>query len=336
MTDKNFQPEGQENEQPEIVVNEYGETRDPAVVVEEETRTVLLTPEETIVFEKQPQIDIAPANRPRKVYAGMWGQTEIATVGVAMLAVLTVILLYVFLVIPSNKELEQNRAERARLEQELMSARTKYGDIANTETHVAKLVSSVGDFEMRYLPAAATGRTALYQKLNALIAAYGLVNTTGPDYMPLETAGTGNGNQSEQERGRAKYRSLFPGVYVTTTVEGPYQNIRRFMREIETGGDFVAISSVEVEPSDSQEKPRQESGPAGPYDRPAAADNMFGGVNPTVPGAMPAPAAQQQSRAPRGKTHGENVSLRIEMAAYFRRPDFVPPAPADATEGQQQ
>jgi hypothetical protein len=25
-----------------------------------------------------------------------------------------------------------------------------------------------------------------------------------------------------------------------------------------------------------------------------------------------------------GKTHGETVSLRLEMAAYFRRPNFVP------------
>jgi hypothetical protein len=42
----------------------------------------LLTDNETIVIEKQPTIDIAPKNRPRKVYGGMWGQTEIATVGV--------------------------------------------------------------------------------------------------------------------------------------------------------------------------------------------------------------------------------------------------------------
>jgi hypothetical protein len=35
---------------------------------------------ETIVIEKTPTIDIAPKKRPRKVYGGMWGQTEIATV----------------------------------------------------------------------------------------------------------------------------------------------------------------------------------------------------------------------------------------------------------------
>ena len=35
---------------PEISVNQYGRTKDPAVVVEEADRTVLLTPDETGLF----------------------------------------------------------------------------------------------------------------------------------------------------------------------------------------------------------------------------------------------------------------------------------------------
>jgi hypothetical protein len=75
--------------EPEIIVNDYGLTKDSTVVVEEKDRTVLLTEQETIVIEKAPRIDVVPKNRPRRVYAGMWGQVEIATVGVALLAVLT-------------------------------------------------------------------------------------------------------------------------------------------------------------------------------------------------------------------------------------------------------
>jgi hypothetical protein len=34
---------------------------------------------------------------------------------------------------------------------------------------------------------------------------------------------------------------------------------------------------------------------------------------------------QQQGRPrPKGRVHGETVSLHIEMAAYFRRPSFTP------------
>jgi Type II secretion system (T2SS), protein M subtype b len=323
--------DGQEIEQPEMLVNEYGETKDSAVVVEESTRTVLLTNDETIVFEKEPRIDISPKNRPRKVYAGMWGRSEITTVGMAMLAVLTVILLYVFLVVPSNKELEKNRSERDRLEKELASARAKYGDITSTETQVAKLVSSVEDFETNNLRVADVGRNALYQRINGLIAAYGLVNTTGPDFVPLETADQAAGQQTEAERGRSKHRSLFPGVYVTMTVEGSYQNLRRFIREIETGNEFVAISAVELQPSDSgQNQNAAPAGPPGPYDRPPQANptlNGFGAVN------DPSAAAAQQPKAAGGKTHGEVVTLRIEMAAYFRRANFAPQqAPAADSE----
>ncbi len=298
-----------EENEPEISVNEYGETRDSAVVIDEPDRTVLLTTDETIIFEKVPSIDVVPVNRPRKVYGGMWGQAELITAGLAMMAVLTVVLLYVFMVLPANRELERNRAERDRLERELLSTRNKYGEITDTETHVAKLMSSVDDFESRYLPVATSGRTSLYQRINGLIAGHGLVNTTGPDYTPLETIDQNDGVQTDQERGRAKYRSLFPGVYVSMTVEGSYQNIRRFIREIETGNDFVVVSAVELEPSDSEsaEKPANQNQPApGPVD------------------GMPFGGAPTQSARQKGKTHGEVVSLRLEMAAYFRRPNATP------------
>lgn len=307
-----------EHDEPEILVNEYGETRDPAVVIEEADRTVLLTDDETVVIEKEPRIDLVPANRPRKVYGGMWGQAETITIGLAMLAVLTVVLLFVFLVMPANRELEQNTAERNRLERELISATEKYGSITNTEAHVVELMSSVDAFESDNLPVAANGRTSLYQRLNGLIAGYGLIPTTGPDYAPLETIEQDGGVETEEERGRAKYRSLFPGVYVTMTVEGPYQNLRRFIRDIETGRDFVVVSAVELEPSDAQQQ--------GDRNQPG---QSVGDVTagPNSPGT-----GQPQSARQRGKTHGEVVSLRLEMAAYFRRPNAVPAQMPQPTE----
>ncbi len=316
-----------ENNEPEILVNDYGTTKDSAVVIEEADRTVLLTDSETIVIEKEPYFDIAPKNRPRKVYGGMWDPIAIATAGIALMAVLTAVLLYIFVVVPSNRELEQNRAERDRLEKELIAVRGKYGDITSTETQVAKLIASVDDFESRYLPLSATGRTALYQRINGLIAGYGLVNTTGPDYAPLEIVDQNQGSQSDDERGRSKFQSLFPGIYVTTTVEGPYQNLRRFIREIETGNEFVVISAVELEPSDSEEKSGQGTATVrtdgGGSNFPA--DPRFGGypAGNTSSGIQQSAQAPQQAR-PRGKTHGATVRLRLEMAAYFRRPNVAP------------
>lgn len=312
------------NETPEIVVNEYGATKDSTVVIEEETRTVLLTDNETIVIEKEPRIDLVPKNRPRKIYAGMWGQTEIATVGLAVLALMATILLFVFVVLPAKKELEANKKKRDAVDAERLSAQSKYGDITSTETQVAKLLTSVNDFETRFLRNPLLDKTSLYQRLNGLISAYSLTNTSGPDYAPLEIADTRNGNQeSESERGRAKFQSLFPGVYVTTTVEGSYQNLRRFVREIETSEQFVTISAIEFQPAETEQ---QKVDPTKP---PPQINQVQ--INPMNPNGFSQPPMMTtnvpetaQARTLRGKTRGEIVSLRLEMAAYFRRPTFQP------------
>ncbi len=287
------------------------------------------------VIEKPSHTEVMPANRPRKVYGGMWGRAELAVFGVSLLSILGLLLFYLFVVAPSGKELAETKATRDSLEQQLISAQSKYGSITNTETQVAKLVSSVNDFESAYLPVAITGQTALYQRLNGLIAGYGLVNTNGPNYTPLvfnEQQNAGNGENSEEKQGREKFRSIFPGVYVTMTVEGSYQNLRRFIREIETAGEFVIISSVELEPTETKKK--EEVQGQQPTEPQQAMNQGFPG-NPTRgnfgnPTAQMQPQQQQPERQ-QGKTHGETVSLRLEMAAYFRRANAAPPV----TEGEQ-
>jgi Tfp pilus assembly protein PilO len=243
---------------------------------------------------------------------------------------------------PAQKELEKNKAERDRLESEFRTANTKYGDITSTEAQVAKLLTSVDDFETRFLPVGTIGKSALYQRINGLIGAYGLVNTTGPDYAPLQIADNRRGQETESERGRAKFQSLFPGVYVTMTVEGSYQNLRRFIREMETGNQFVVISAVELEPAETENKENN-----GDQSQPGVAKQQINNVRitPNTPNTIDGftqnqragqprvqypgqPSAPYQTtttttaapKAVRGKTHGETVSLRLEMAAYFRRP----------------
>ena len=330
-----------EEKESEILVNEYGETRDPAVVVDEPNRTVLLTQDETIVIDKEPRIDVVPSNRPRKVYGGMWGPAELVTVAFAMVALFIVAMIYIFMVAPAKRELENNRARRDQLERELISAQDKYGKITNTEEHVAKLMTSVDDFEFHNLRDATNGRTSLYQKINSLISGYGLVNTTGPDYAPLETADQGNSVESEAERGRSKLKSLFPGVYVSMTVEGSYQSIRRFIRDIETGDDFVVVSAVELQPSDAE---KHSDGPQGQQNaegqatspgKPSVPAGLPKGFQSGVPSGLQNPGQQEpQSNRNKGKSHGEVVSLRLEMAAYFRRPNAIPAVAAPTEQPQ--
>lgn len=288
-----------------------------------------LTEETTDVIVEETTI-VIPPNRPRKVYDGMWGPIEIGVLAAGALALVMAFVLYFFWVVPSNHELARNKSEADRLEAEVASADSKYGEIHDTQTQVDKLIGSVDDFETNYLPMQTNGQSALYQRLNGLIRAYGLQNTTGPDYAPLENANFDSTKQTEEEKGRAKFRSLYPGVYVTTTVEGSYQNLRRFIHDIETGREFVVISAIELAPSDTEIKKETEQPNAQPNQ---ATMNQMGVPQSGKRGGMPLPNPVmtgsdqfQQSSASKGKTHGEVVALHIEMAAYFRRPGFMPTA----------
>ncbi len=293
-------------------------------------------------FEQEPTLNedvpaveetaiVIPANRPRKVYDGMWGPLEIGAVAAGVLVMVMAVVLYFVWVVPSNRQLARNKSEVDSLEAELASARSKYGEITTEEAQVAKLVASVDDFETRFLPMQTNGQAALYQRLNGLIKAYSLENTTGPDYSPLDSANLDPTKQTEEEKGRAKFRSLYPGVYVSTTLEGSYQNLRRFIREIESSREFVVISTVELAPSETETKKEPEQANAAPNQQNQGNGGQLPGgkklaqppVNPNAP-----PFQQQDQRStPKGKTHGETVALHIEMAAYFRRSGFVPMAP---------
>jgi hypothetical protein len=305
---------------PDISVNDYGRTKDPAVVVDEGARTVLLTPDQTIIMEKEPAIDIVPKNRPRSVYAGMWGRNEIASVAIGVMTLLAVAIIYFFLVVPSNNELARHRSEVETLTVEQQNADKNFGTSKDTETKVADVISSEQNFEAAYLPTEATGRTALYQRLNGLIDAYGLINTSGPDYSALATIDQEKASQSDEEKGRERFRSIFPGMYVTMTVEGSYQNLRRFIRELEAGKEFVIISAVQLEPSENQQsRSNNSTGQVQQQQQPQM--QMPNGLTGRIQNGPPVSQGPVYV-APKGKTHGEVVSLHLEMAAYFRRPNF--------------
>jgi hypothetical protein len=180
----------------------------------------------------------------------MWGPVEIGVVSVALLTLLLSFLVYFFFVIPSNRELARNKSESERLNAELVSANSKYGGIKTTEGQVDTLLSSVDDFETRFLPTISNGQSALYQRLNGLIAGYDLVNTTGPDYAALETVDSKD-NQSDDERA-GQNSAAYTRRLCDYDGRGSYQNLRRFIRDIETGREFVVISAIELAPSDNE------------------------------------------------------------------------------------
>jgi hypothetical protein len=148
---------------------------------------------------------------------------------------------------------------------------------------VTQISESLEKFEDDHLVGRDQGRVTLYNTLIQLIRSNNLRNTSGPAYTYLEAKGTGT--TQTVRTGNSKWQSLYPGIGVTVTVEGQYANLRHFVRDIESSNQFIIINAVELE---------------------RAAESDAGA---SVPGAA-APAA-----APRSTL----VSLRVDLAAYFRR-----------------
>jgi hypothetical protein len=145
--------------------------------------------------------------------------------------------------------------------------------------------TSLQTFENDHLVGRGNGRMALYSELNQLIRRNGLRNTAGPSYSVLAPLGTKSQQQSasNNRQGNAKWQSVFPGIGVSVTVEGAYQNLRHFLREIEISRQFLIINAVELESASESN---------------------------TLPAGEGA-TTQAAHRAP--------VSLRLDMATYFQR-----------------
>jgi hypothetical protein len=275
--------------------------------------------QETVVVRKE-DLQIQPKPN-RKVQSGMFGIPEYIGLGLGLLSLLGVLLFYLFFVSPVNSDLAKHKEQRDKLEKELTDSRSKFGNITTTEGKVTELVNSVDSFERSYLPFADVGKAGLYQRINNMISAFGLTNVSGPDYTPLEINDKqqSGGNQNEKQGGRDKLRSLFPGIYISITLEGDYQNLRKFIREMESSNQFVVVNTVELEGAEAKEKREQKQiqQQTKTVQTTQTTTDAMGNIV-TVP-VQTKVQVKPTPIPPKGKTHGEIVSLRIEMAAYFRR-----------------
>ena len=212
---------------------------------------------------------------------GMFGPAEIITLAASLLILVLVIVAYLYFLVPARSRLANAQLERARLQTQLRNSQAVVQEGQTTETTVQTITQSLDTFEGSHLLTAARGRMSLYDSLNSLIRKNGLRNTSGPTYTPLES--TENKSSSGSKAASAKWKSVYPGVAISLTVEGSYQNVRRFVRDLESNRQFVIINSVELERS-------TETNSAPPTDG-------------------------TTSGGPRGSL----VSLRLEMATYFQR-----------------
>ena len=216
------------------------------------------------------------------------GLPELAGLAASALMLLAVVIAYLFFLRPAYARLDAVQLKREETYSQLRKMQEGLKVNAEKQVTVNEVTQSVLDFEANRLASRGTGRITLLETLNKLIRSNNLRNTSGPNYTALDPlAANATQSSSTTRTGNAKWQSLYPGLGINLTVEGAYPNLRRFVREIETGNQFVIINSVELEKA---------------TDSAAAAAAMQGSGE----GAKPAP-------------RGSLVSLHMDMAAYFRR-----------------
>jgi Tfp pilus assembly protein PilO len=219
----------------------------------------------------------------------------IGLAGAGLIALLTVFA-YFYFYLPAQSRLTAMQLERERLQAVLRSSEKGLETNKTVSEKVNEITASMKDFEGNYLSPSAAGRMSLYTTLNDLLKSNGVRNTAGPSYSPLETIGTKsqvNATATAEKQSQAKWQTIYPGIEVSITVEGPYQQVRHFVHDIEMSRQFLIINEVELERVSQSGAPVETS--------------------PVAPG--------RPSVAPTQGGKGALVSLRLEMATYFRRPE---------------
>jgi len=228
---------------------------------------------------------------------GMFGVSEIIAVGGSLFILFAVLLSYFYFLVPARSQLQTLQLERTRLQNLVRDSQQSMVKGLSTQSQVEKISSSLDEFENGRLLSVNQGRMGLYEELNQLIRKNGLRNTSGPSYIPLEPVGSKKSAASSKSA-NSKWQSVYPGISVSLTVEGTYQNLRRFVSNIEASNHFIIINAVELEKATETNTPVSAEGSV-------AAEG-----------------------SPTSTPRGSLVSLRMDLATYFQRVGGESNAPA--------
>lgn len=232
----------------------------------------------------------------RRSHRGTLGIAEIIGLGIAAFMLLAASVGYLYFQVPAQLRLTALARERDHLQQQLRAAQEEFKRGKDVKARVDEITASLEKFENHRLVDRDGGRMVLYEDLNQLIQKNSLRNTSGPAYTALEPLGLKTQGQAAPvaaSSAATKWLSIYPGIGVNVTVEGPYQNIRHFVRDIEASKEFLIINAVELERAT--------------------------GSN-----------SQLATEVSAAKSSSSNalVSLRLDLANYFSRPAQASERPA--------
>ena len=217
----------------------------------------------------------------------MFGVAEVIALAGSCFVFALVLMSYLYFLVPARSRLASLNADLKQTQTNLQTLGNVFQKDQTTQQTVDRAAASLNKFEADHLMRVDQGRMDLFEELNQLILKNNVRNTSGPTYTPLEPAGT---KSNSGKTVVTKWQSFYPGIAVMVTVEGEYQNVRHFIRDVERSKQFVVINEVELQRASQNNAPvsAEEGGPGG-------------------------------SGAGSG-TRGSLVTLQLNMATYFQRP----------------
>ena len=227
----------------------------------------------------------ARLNRLRKSHRqGMLGVAEAIGLAGGALMLLAVFVGYLYFLVPARSQATSLARDRDLRQKHLRGMQADFDRGQSTKATVQKITDSLDDFENNRLVDRNAGRMFLYEELNQLIRKNALRNSSGPTYALLDPIDTATQERAApaSKSAAAKWQSIYPGIAVNLTVEGPYQTLRHFVRDLESSKSFITINAVELERATESNAQLSPDGSA------------------------------KSANAP--------ISLRLDLATYFQRP----------------
>jgi Tfp pilus assembly protein PilO len=219
----------------------------------------------------------------------MFGLVEVVALAGSCFVLALVLFSYLYFLVPARSRISSLNADQKQIETNIKTLQSVVTKEHGTQQTVDSIVASLNDFETKHLQRQDKGRMQLYEELNQLIVKNNVRNTSGPTYTTLDPTDV---KAASGKSVVTKWQSFYPGINVMVTVEGSYEDIRRFIRDVERSKQFVVINQVELQ------RAQQDS----------------------------APVSSEESGS---GTRGSQVTLQLNMATYFQRDNGVSATPAN-------
>ena len=221
----------------------------------------------------------------------MFGIAEVVALAGSCFVLALVLFSYLYFLVPARSRISSLNTDRKQIETNIKTLETVVNKEHGSQETVDSVVASLNDFETKHLLRQDQGRMQLYEELNQLIVKNNVRNTSGPTYTALDPTDV---KAASGKSVVTKWQSFYPGINVMVTVEGAYENIRRFIRDVERSKQFVVINQVELQR--------------------AQQDNV--------------PVSAEDSGESGSGTRVSPVTLQLNMATYFQRGNGASVAPA--------